>query len=99
MFFAYSLSLSSDSDMIILDGVSIIGLLLGVLGSLYLSYDLLGRAGGPLRWLIRILTPIFLSGLCFGALGAILFYANFDWGLQVALGAAVWIPIGALIGF
>src|SRR5262249_33922188 len=44
------------------DILTIVSAVLGVLGSLYLSYDLLGRPGGFLRRITRLLT-----------LGAVLF--------------------------
>jgi hypothetical protein len=42
-------------------GTNLAGLLLGVLGSLFFTYDLIGRPGGPLRWLLRVTLPLLLS--------------------------------------
>jgi len=47
--------------------VNLLGLMLGVLGTLFLTYDLLGRRNGPLRWFLRVVVPslvgLFVSGL------------------------------------
>ena len=44
------------------------GLLLGVLGSLFLAYDLLGSQEGPLRKFLRIALPGLLGALAIGPL-------------------------------
>jgi hypothetical protein len=44
-------------DRHLLDIVSLIGLVLGIVGGLFFTYDLLGRPGGPLRWSLRLLVP------------------------------------------
>jgi hypothetical protein len=41
--------------------MSIASALFGVLGSLFFAYDVLGRPGGPLRWLLRLSMPTPLS--------------------------------------
>src|SRR5258707_13429531 len=61
-------------DHHILAGISVAALMLGVLGSLYLSYDLLGRNNGVLRGLIRVSTPGFLGAIILAPMG-ILDYA------------------------
>lgn len=53
-----------------IDLINLIGILLGVLGFFYLTYELFGRKG--LTWFIRVITPGLLSALIlamFGALG------------------------------
>src|SRR5439155_20502988 len=56
------------------------GLLLGVLGSLFLAYDLLGSQEGPLRKFLRIALP--------GLLGAITIVPPYLLGLLVVRAAA-----------
>ena len=46
--------------------ISISGTCLGVLGSLYLAYDLLGGQHGPLRLLTRVVTYSILFGIGYG---------------------------------
>jgi hypothetical protein len=46
--------------------ISISGTCLGVLGSLYLAYDLLGGQHGPLRLLTRAVTYSILFGIGYG---------------------------------
>jgi len=53
--------------------ISISGTCLGVLGSLYLAYDLLGGQHGPLRLLTRMVTYSILFGVGYG-LGLGLFF-------------------------
>ena len=53
--------------------VSITGICLDVLGSLYLAYDLLGGQHGPLRLLTRAVTYAVVFGLGYG-LGLGLFF-------------------------
>src|SRR5436190_10566072 len=44
---------------------SLVGLLLGVLGSLFLAYDLLGSQEGPLRKFLRVALPGFIGALVY----------------------------------
>jgi hypothetical protein len=53
--------------------VSMVGVCLDVLGSLYLAYDLLGGQHGPLRLLTRMVTYTFVFGIGYG-LGLGLFF-------------------------
>jgi hypothetical protein len=46
--------------------ISIASALLGVLGSLFFVYDLLGRKRGPLRWLLKTFVPTLLGGISVG---------------------------------
>ncbi len=50
----------ADVSRTLVAGINLAGLVLGVLGSLFFTYDLLGRPGGPLRWFLRVVLP---SGL------------------------------------
>ena len=45
--------------------ISLVGLLLGVLGSLFLAYDLLGSQEGPLRKFLRVALPGFIGALVY----------------------------------
>jgi hypothetical protein len=53
-------------DQRLLDGLTLLGLVGSVFGALFILYDLLGRPGGPLRWLLRIGIPT-LMGAAIGA--------------------------------
>jgi hypothetical protein len=46
--------------------ISLVSVLLGVLGSLFLSYDLMGKPGGVLRAFVISLTLAILSAVCIG---------------------------------
>jgi hypothetical protein len=67
--------------------VSITGTCLGVLGSLYLAYDLLGGQHGPLRLLTRAVTYSVVFGIGYG-LGLGLFF-----GLATGIATGVTISI------
>src|SRR5438309_945491 len=60
-------------DHHVLAGISIAGVSLDVLGSLYLAYDLLGGQHGPLRLLTRAVTYSIVFGIGYG-LGLGLFF-------------------------
>jgi hypothetical protein len=55
-------------DQRLLDGLTLLGLVGSVFGALFILYDLLGRPGGPLRWLLRIGIPTLMGG----AIGAVI---------------------------
>lgn len=46
--------------------ITLAGLVIGVVGSLFFTYDLLGRPGGPLRVFLRILIPAGLGAVLLG---------------------------------
>jgi hypothetical protein len=80
-----------------LEIITVLGLVLGVIGGLYLTYDLLGRAQGILRWFIRISTPAFIGAVLLGVAGGVVYavvYPDFD----VGYGALLYGSIGCLIG-
>ncbi|MGI8551971.1 MAG: hypothetical protein ACR2PL_14475 [Dehalococcoidia bacterium] len=75
--------------------VSIAGVVLDILGGLYLAYDLLGGEHGPLRTLTRAVT----YGLCFGVVYGLAFGPTF--GLVTGLGLGLllgWEFAGATLG-
>src|SRR5881227_2788568 len=51
---------------IVLDSILIIGVLMVIVGALYLAYDLLGRQHGPLQWLTLLITCGLISTLVLG---------------------------------
>jgi hypothetical protein len=86
-------------DQRIQGAFSLVGLLLGVLGSLYLTYELLGRANGPLRWMLRVLTPSLIGAVILGGAG-ILEYVYFysDHPNRILLGGILYALVGVQIG-
>ena len=87
----------SHLDQRVLDGLTLLGLIGSVIGALFILYDLLGRPGGPLRWLLRISIPTLIGG----AIGAVI---TAPIGLILLHGVAANViifevaMIGALIG-
>ncbi len=80
-----------------IDILVIASVLLAIIGTLFLAYDLLGRENGPLRWLTLVLTCGFVSALILGIIGMILtklFKNSFDliWMLR-------FLVLGGLMGF
>src|SRR5207302_3518166 len=58
---------------IVLDSILLIGVLMVIVGALYLAYDLLGRQHGPLQWLTLLITGGLVSALVLGLVGTILY--------------------------
>lgn len=56
-----------------LDSFTITSILLAVVGTLYLAYDLLGRQHGPLQWLTLLITCGLVSALVLGSVGTIIY--------------------------
>src|SRR5207248_6045847 len=78
------------------DSIFIASVLLAIVGTLYLAYDLLGRQHGPLQWLTLIITCGLVNALILGFVGTILYsllkqHFNFNYTLQSLV-------IGALMG-
>ena len=79
-----------------LDCFVITSVLLAVVGTLYLAYDLLGRKDGPLQWLTLIITCGLVNALVLGPVGTIIFLLSGGYfSLTFALQALV---IGGLMG-
>ena len=57
---------------IALDTILIMSILLGIIGPLYLAYDLFGRENGPLRWFTLVITCGLVSASVLGIVGSIL---------------------------
>jgi hypothetical protein len=79
-----------------LDSFTIAGVLLAVVGTLYLAYDLLGRQYGPLQWLTLLITCGLVSALVFGFFLTIIYLlSNHPFSLIITLQALV---LGGLTG-
>ena len=69
------------------DSIFIASVLLAIVGTLYLAYDLLGRQHGPLQWLTLIITCGLVNALILGFVGTTLYsllkqHFNFNYTLQ-----------------
>ena len=73
-------------DRHFLAAISLTGMILDVLGGLYLSYDLLGGAHGPLRLLTRIVTYMLFFMLGYGLFLGPIFGLVVGVGFGLALG-------------
>src|SRR3989440_2813778 len=78
------------------DSIFIASVLLAIVGTLYLAYDLLGRQHGPLQWLTLIITCGLVNALILSFVGTILYsllkqHFNFNYALQSLV-------IGGLMG-
>jgi hypothetical protein len=81
---------------VVLDSFTITSVLLAVVGTLYLAYDLLGRQHGPLQWLTLLITCGLVSALILGLVATILsLLLHFPFSLTFALQTLV---IGGLMG-
>lgn len=79
--------------------VTIAGLFLGILGSLFLAYDFLGRPHGVLRTVLRVGIPTLVSALAVGTVGGIVSLVLFPGPLKVVVSETLFLAIlGALIG-
>lgn len=77
-------------DHHVLAGISLCGVLLDLMGGLYLAYDLLGGKRGPLRTLTRATTYALLFGLGYGAPLGLTYGLIAGPGLGLALGLEYW---------
>lgn len=84
-------------DHHVLAAVTIVGLLLGVLGSIYLTYDLLGRAQFALHWLVRVVTPSLIGCFIMSVVGTIVYLIVYP-SLDAGFGALLYGAIGCLVG-
>jgi hypothetical protein len=83
-------------SLVAVDSIFIASVLLAIVGTLYLAYDLLGRQHGPLQWLTLIITCGLVNALILGFVGTILYsllkqHFNFNYTLQSLV-------IGGLMG-
>src|SRR6266516_5947375 len=80
-----------------IDILVIASVLLAIIGTLFLAYDLLGRENGPLRWFTLVLTCGLVSALILGAIGSILHsLLNNTFSLTITLEFVV---LGGMLGF
>jgi len=82
--------------LVALDSITVASILLAIVGTLYLAYDLLGRQHGPLQWLTLIITCGLVSALVLGFVGTIVYLLfmhafNLNFTVQALL-------IGVLMG-
>src|SRR5438067_12218735 len=78
------------------DSFIITSVLLAVVGTLYLAYDLLGRQHGPLQWLTLLVTCGLVSTLVLAvAAPTILFFFEYRFDLAFTLQAML---IGGVMG-
>src|SRR5437762_1006603 len=88
-----------------LDSFTIASVLLAVVGTLYLAYDLLGRQHGPLQWLTLLITCGFVSTLVLGvAAPTIRFFFVYRFDLvftfqAMLIGGVMGVFTATLIGF
>jgi len=80
-----------------LDYFVIASVLLAIIGTLFLAYDLLGRENGPLRWFTLVITCGLVSAVLLGTIFTIMFKIlknaiNLNFILQ-------FLVLGALMGF
>src|SRR5205809_3780587 len=80
-----------------LDYFVIASMLLAIIGTLFLAYDLLGRENGPLRWFTLVITCGLVSAVLLGTIFTIIFKIlnnaiNLNFILQ-------FLALGALMGF
>src|SRR5436305_13005707 len=81
----------------IIDYLVIASVLLAIIGTLFLAYDLLGRENGPLRWFTLVITCGLVSAVILGIIFTIIFKLlnnaiNFNFILQ-------FLVLGGLMGF
>ena len=82
--------------LVALDSITVASVLLAIVGTLYLAYDLLGRQHGPLQWLTLIITCGLVNALVLGFVATIIYsllkqHFNFNYTLQSLV-------IGGLMG-
>ena len=81
---------------IVLDSILIIGVLMVIVGALYLAYDLLGRQHGPLQWLTLLITCGLISTLVLGVVApTIRFFFVYSFDLAFTFQAML---IGGVMG-
>src|SRR5881275_3231052 len=81
----------------VIDIFVIASVLLAIIGTLFLAYDLLGRENGPLRWFTLVITCGLVSAVLLGTISTIIFKIlknaiNLNFILQ-------FLVLGALMGF
>ena len=81
---------------IVLDSILLIGVLMVIVGALYLAYDLLGRQHGPLQWLTLLITCGLISTLVLGVVApTIRFFFVYSFDLAFTFQAML---IGGVMG-
>jgi hypothetical protein len=75
----------------------IASVLLAIIGTLFLAYDLLGRENGPLRWFTLVITCGLVSGLVLGTTGTLL-QRVFNNGIDL-IWTLRFLVLGGIMGF
>jgi hypothetical protein len=90
---------ATDIDHRLVAGVSLVGAVIGFFGSLFFTYDVLRRPGGPLRWFLRVTVPAGLGSLVLAVLTTLVAAVGFGLPPEV-VGATVtaFAVGGALLG-
>jgi len=82
--------------LVALDSITVASVLLAIVGTLYLAYDLLGRQHGPLQWLTLIITCGLVNALVLGFVGTLLYFLiSHSFNFKVTLRT---LAIGGLMG-
>jgi hypothetical protein len=82
--------------LVALDSIIVASVLLAIVGTLYLAYDLLGRQHGPLKWLTLIITCGLVNALVLAFVGTLLYLLiSHSFNFKVTLQTLV---IGGLMG-
>src|SRR5436309_2383108 len=82
--------------LVALDSITVASVLLAIVGTLYLAYDLLGRQHGPLQWLTLIITCGLVNALVLGFVGTLLYLLiSHSFNFKVTLQT---LAIGGLMG-
>src|SRR5436305_2148401 len=82
--------------LVALDSITVASILLAIVGTLYLAYDLLGRQHGPLQWLTLIITCGLVNALVLGFVGTLLYFLiSHSFNFKVTLRT---LAIGGLMG-
>jgi hypothetical protein len=83
-------SKAPDLDRHTLAAINLAGILLDLMGGLYLAYDLLGGRKGPLRVITRIATYSLVFGFGYGLPLGVRFGLVAGSGFGIALGLEFW---------
>ena len=82
-------------DHHIIDSLNIVGILLGILGLLFVTYEFFGRR--PLKWLLRVVTPAAIGAILLMPAGMIVYIFD-NLTALILRGVLVYGMIGVLIG-
>ena len=82
--------------LVAFDSITVASVLLAIVGTLYLAYDLLGRQHGPLKWLTLSITCGLVNALVLGFVGTLIYLLiSHSFNFKVTLQT---LAIGGLMG-